>query len=318
VNAARLGQRTPDVLVLGAGGILGEAWLSSVLAGLSDVGPFDARECGQFIGTSAGSIVAAMLVAGADPRAQLGRLPEPPTVPEPDAGAPSLGARALGAGASIGGPAAGSLASILLRASAGGGSIVRRAALSRVPVGSRSLAELGRTVAQAGARWDGRLRIAVVELETGRRILLDGSERPAIPVSKAVEASCAIPGVFRPVEVEGRRYVDGGAWSPTNLDTARVSKGTSVLCLNPTGSLRPGRSAFLGAFGPVSRSVAAIEAAALRQRGAEVDVISPDPDSAAAMGANLMRSGPRERTIAAGFAQGRRLARSRGLDHSSS
>ena len=298
--------RAPDVLVLGAGGILGEAWLTSVLAGLAEAGHFDARESGQLIGTSAGSIVAAMLAAGADPRAQLGRLPEQPAGPGVADEAPSRGFGALAAGASLGSAVVAPLAPILLRASAAG-RILRRTALSRVPDGRRSLSDLGRTVTEAGARWDGRLRIAVVDLETGGRILLDGSERPPIPVSKAVEASCAIPGVFRPVAVAGRRYVDGGAWSPTNLDAARVDRGARVLCLNPTGSLRPDRSAVFGAFGPVSRSVAAIEAAGLRRRGAEVEVISPDRDSAAAMGVNLMSSGPRPRVIAAGFEQGRRI-----------
>jgi NTE family protein len=298
--------RPPDVLVLGAGGILGEAWLTAVLAGLADAGGFDARESGQLIGTSAGSIVAAMLAAGADPRAELGRLPEQPPVAEDQAPAGRRGAGALAAAASVGSAAVAPLAPLLLRASSAG-RVLRRAALNRVPAGRLSLSDLGHRIADAGARWDGRLRIAVVEVESGRRILLDGSERPAIPVPTAVQASCAIPGVFRPVDVAGRRYVDGGAWSPTNLDAATVERGTTVLCLNPTGSLRPDRSVVFGALGPVSRSAAAIEAAGLRRQGAEVDVVAPDHASAAAMGTNLMRSGPRQRVLAAGFAQGRRL-----------
>ncbi|HVE67887.1 MAG TPA: hypothetical protein VNB64_04830, partial [Solirubrobacteraceae bacterium] len=71
-----------DVLVLGAGGILGEAWTSAVLAGLADAAGFDARDCEGFVGTSAGSIVAAALVAGVDPCERLGELPEPPPVGE--------------------------------------------------------------------------------------------------------------------------------------------------------------------------------------------------------------------------------------------
>ena len=299
--------RAPDVLVLGGGGILGEAWLTAVLAGIADAGAFDARDCGQLIGTSAGSIVAAMLVAGADPRAELGQLPEQPPVAE---GAPaSGGVDLLATGASIGSAVVAPLAPFLLRAGAAG-RLPRRAALSRVPPGRLDLGDLGQRIAAAGARWDGRLRIAVLELDSGRRVILDGSEEPAIPVSKAVQASCAIPGVFRPVVIGQRRYVDGGAWSPTNLDTAEVEKGASILCLNPTGSLRPTRGSVFGALGPLSRSAAAIEAAAVRRRGASVEVVSPDRDSAAAMGSNLMRYEPRERVHAAGFAQGRRLGRS--------
>ena len=53
----------PDVLVLGGGGVLGEAWMMGVLAGIEDATGFDLRECEYFVGTSAGSIVSAHLVA---------------------------------------------------------------------------------------------------------------------------------------------------------------------------------------------------------------------------------------------------------------
>ena len=54
----------PDVLVLGGGGVLGEAWMMGVLAGIEDGTGFDLRDCDYYVGTSAGSIVAAHLVAG--------------------------------------------------------------------------------------------------------------------------------------------------------------------------------------------------------------------------------------------------------------
>ena len=136
---------------------------------------------------------------------------------------------------------------------------------------------------------------------------------PRASVAEAVEASCAIPGVFRPVAIGGRDYVDGGVWSPTNIDAAGAVRGDHVLCLNPTGSLRPGIRDMVGAIGPVSRTAAAAEALAVRRHGASVTVVSPDRGSAAAMGTNLMRPGPRNEVIAAGVAQGRRLARERAL-----
>jgi NTE family protein len=126
-------------------------------------------------------------------------------------------------------------------------------------------------------------------------------------VGDAVQASCAIPGVFRPVVLDGRSYVDGGVWSPTNLDRAPAGRGTRILCLNPTGSLRPSAGAPFGAVGPVSRALAGIEALTLQRRGAHVTTISPDAATLAAMGPNLMDAGPRARVIAAGLAQGRTL-----------
>jgi NTE family protein len=276
---------------------------------LAEEDGFAAGECDEYIGTSAGSIVAAMLCAGLDPRSRLGELPEQPPLAESDPPASgSSAAQVLSAAAGLGAFAAGSLASLGLRFTEPGGRLLRRAMLGRVPRGRRSLAELGDEVRRSGVDWDGRLRISVVELETGRRVMLDGSSDPGLSVSDAVQASCAIPGVFTPVVVDGRSYVDGGAWSPTNLDVAKVKAGSRVLCLNPTGSLRASRNMPFGAFGPLSRSAAAIEASALRRRGAEVTVIAPDPGSATAMGANLMSARRREQVIAAGLAQGRRLA----------
>jgi NTE family protein len=299
----------PDVLVLGGGGILGEAWMTAVLAGLSDAAGLDVRDCDAFVGTSAGSIVAAMLVAGVDPRARLGQLPEQPSVPS--AAAPAGGGLpgravqlALGAGRTVAAP----VAVLGLRSTEMAGALMRRAALSRVPDGRGSLAGLGLEVERAGVRWDGRLLVAAVEAASGRRVMFGAPEAPDAPVAKAVEASCAIPGVFRPVVIGGRGYVDGGVWSPTNMDRAPASRGTRVLCLNPTGSMSSSAAMPFGALGVLSRSLAAIEALALERRGARVTTVAPDEASLAAIGPNLMDRRPRSRVIAAGLAQGRALA----------
>jgi NTE family protein len=299
--------KTPDMLVLGAGGILGEAWTSSLLAGLSEADGFDARDCDAFVGTSAGSIVAAMLCAGVEPRSRLKDLPEQPPVGENEPVDDTPLSRVIRGAASLGGALTGPLASVVLHTTVPGGRLLRREGLRRVRRGRRSLDQLGSQIDESGVDWDGRLRIAVVELETGRRVMLDGSQ-PGWSVADAVQASCAIPGVFRPIERNGRSYVDGGAWSVSNLDTAPVEKGTDVLCLNPTASLSSGRSGPMSMLGRISRSVAAIEAASARRRGATVRVISPDRNAAALMGPNLMRQGPHDDVLAAGLAQGRRLA----------
>jgi NTE family protein len=174
-----------------------------------------------------------------------------------------------------------------------------------VPAGRRSLDGLGAELDRIGARWDGRLLVVAVDVQSGRRVVFGAPGAPRPPVGRAVAASCAIPGVFRPVTIDGRPHVDGGAWSPTNMDVAPVSGGTGVLCLNPTGSMRNGLGA---AYGALSRSIAAVEALALEDRGAQVTTVSPDRDSLAAIGPNLMDAGPRASVIAAGVAQGRALA----------
>ncbi len=306
---ANMETAAPDVLALGGGGVLGEAWLSAVLAGIAQGGGFDARESKQLIGTSAGSIVAASLVAGIDPAERLSlsgaRFPtDGHADPEP---AQEAGG-ALAAALELGGAAVAPLASLALHSTAPGGAILRRAMLRRVPVGEQSMAELGHIIDAAAPVFDGRLLIAAVELGSGRRVIFGSPGAPSCTVSQAVIASCAIPGVFSPMRIGNREYVDGGAWSPTNMDAVPVERGARVICLNPTGSLRPSRGALAGAFGPLSRAAASGEALALRHRGASVQTINPDAASARAMGINLMSRSRRAAVIAAGHAQGVRLA----------
>ena len=79
-----------------------------------------------------------------------------------------------------------------------------------------------------------------------------------------------MPWIFAPVEIGGREYVDGGVWSPTNLDAVPAGRGSRVLCLIPTAgaTLAPLRTA--------SSAAAGYESMALRARGAEVRTIVPD------------------------------------------
>jgi len=270
--------------------------MSALLTGLADAARFDPRDCEAFVGTSAGSIVAAALAGGVEPHARLGELPEQPPVPESESsdGDSYAAARALQMATAVGRVTAAPFAAVGLRAAEPGGALLRRAALSRVPAGRRSLGGLGERVDGRGAAWDGRLLVATVDLGSGRRVMFGAPDAPAATVGQAVEASCAIPGVFRPVEIGGRSYVDGGAWSGTNMDAAPVSRGL------------PLRSAF-GALAAISRSLAAVEVLALERRGARVKNVAPDAASAAAMGSNLMDPAPRAEVIAAGLAQGRAL-----------
>jgi NTE family protein len=299
--------KRPDVLVLGGGGILGEAWMTAVLVGLQDATDFDARECDGFVGTSAGSIVAAVLAAGVEPSSRLGKLPEQPAVEEDGQPARSRGVppRAMRMALQAGRGAAAPFAAVGLRTTAPGGALFRRTLLGVAPTGRRSLRGLGEHLERDGARWDGRLQVSAVDLGSGRRVMFGAPDAPEASVGEAVEASCAIPGVFRPVEIGGREYVDGGAWSPTNLDVAPVERGSRVLCLNPTGSLR---GTLAGALGIVSRSAATVEALALERRGVRVRVVAPDAASVEAFGGNLMDPRPRAQVVAAGLAQGRALA----------
>jgi NTE family protein len=293
----------PDALVLGVGGTLGEAWLRGLLNGLESASGLDFRECEYFVGSSAGSIVAATVAAGRRPRAgDRAARAWGEVAPDPDEEHGVLGRAARGAGR-LGVAAVRPFAPIALAGAAPAGRAVRAAALRATPDTTRSLGRLGRQLDSLGAQFDGRLRIAAVDKANGRRVMFGAPGAPKAEVSQAVLASCAVPWVFAPVRIGGRQYVDGGVWSPTNLDAAPVGRGSSILCLVPTaleGGIAPLRALSLAAV--------AAETLAVRSRGAEVRTIVPDARSAALMSRNLMDPGPSERVLDAAFAQGRALA----------
>jgi NTE family protein len=297
----------PDVLVLGAGGSLGEAWMTGVLGGLG----LDFTRCEYFVGTSAGAVVAATLAAGRPPRPVAGAPgDELALVGEAEATAPddAGGSRIAGALGTIGrgarrvGTAAATpFAPAVLAAAKPAGRLARAAVLRAAKRPERTLPRLHDHVEGLGARFDGRLRVSAVDRASGRRVMFGSPNAPAAAVVDAVLASCAVPWVFAPVEIDGREYVDGGVWSPTNLDAAPAGRGARVLCLMPTaGAARRYRAGTLAAAGA--------EALALRARGAEVQAVSPDAPTIEAFGSSLLDPRNRKAVAAAGFAQGRRLA----------
>lgn len=279
-----------------------------VLAGVEDATGFDLRDCEQFVGTSAGSIVAARLAAGRSPRRPnvTGTDVEPVPAPEPDgAGAAALElARRAGEWTFS---AYAPLAPLALAALGSGGRLLRAGVLLRIARPHRSLDQLREHVDEYGARFDGRLRVATVDRSRGQRVVFGRPGAPYASVGAAVAASCAVPWLFAPVTIAGREYVDGGVWSATNLDAARVGRDTHVLCLNPTAGIN-GTHTLVSVARRLARSVVSVEALALRQRGAIVQTVAPDLEAAAAMGGDFMDPEPRRRVLAAGYRQGLRLA----------
>jgi len=299
----------PNVLVLGVGGILGEAWMSGFLAGSAQATGVDYRQMDTFMGTSAGSIIAAQLVAGAEPQRPR-NWANARTESAPGNHPGSLRAATERAGR-LYLSAISPLAAAALSAATPAGALARAALLASMPRGTIPLDDLHARMTALRSRFDGRLRVVAVERASGRRVVFGAPGAPPAPVADAVVASCAIPGVLRPALIAGREYVDGGVWSPTNLDAAAVARGDRVLCLVPTAGLG-GLSGFpLRTLAAGWRVTTAMEAEAARRRGATVTVLTPDAGARAAMGTSLMDPRPRERVLAEGFRQGRENADSR-------
>jgi NTE family protein len=289
----------PDSLVLGAGGTLGEAWMRGLLSGVESTSDLDFRDCEYVLGTSAGSIVAATLTSGrpldAGDRAAREWARATRGAP-PRAG---IARGALRAGAVVASP----LAPLAFAGLEPAGRLARSAALAASPRPQRTLRRLGDHLDSLHARFDGRLRIAAVDRRGGARVIFGAPGAPDATVTDAVLASCAVPWLFAPVTIDGREYVDGGVWSPVNLDAAPGGRGARVLCLAPTAGAGPLRA--------VTRAALLAEEMALRARGMRLHTITPDDASAAAIGPNLMNGGRVEEVLDAAFAQGRGLAPAR-------
>jgi NTE family protein len=118
-------------------------------------------------------------------------------------------------------------------------------------------------------------------------------------IHRAIASSCSVPGLFPPVTINGRRYLDGGVRSCTNADLA--AGFDNILIVAPIG-VRP------DGIDPLAKGMATAEVEALRAAGASVELAFPDEGSQEAMGANRMDSSRRGLCVDAGREQGRSLA----------
>ena len=176
----------------------------------------DFTRCEYLVGTSAGSIVAAVLAAGRRPEAGDRAAREWDSQAAGARSDRNLGAslRSLGGelARTAGRPGATAAAPLTPFALAGlepAGRAVRAAALASAPAGPPARRRR-RPHRLLHAEFDGRLRIAAVERRTGRRVIFGAPGAPAATVRDAVLASCAVPWLFAPVTIGDREYVDGG------------------------------------------------------------------------------------------------------------
>jgi NTE family protein len=289
----------PDTLVLGAGGTLGEAWMRGLVSGLSAASRLDFRDCEYVLGTSAGSIVAATLVSGSELEAG-DRAAREWAAAAGDEGSSSWAAAARAA-LRAGTVAASPLAPLAFAGLTPAGRLARSAVLAATPRPRGRLDGLAKFLDRLGAQFNGRLRVAAVDRRSGARVLFGAPGAPTSSVRDAVLASCAVPWLFAPVRIAGRDYVDGGVWSPVNLDAAPGGRGAHVLCLAPLAGGGPLRA--------VTAAALVAEEMALVARGMRLRVVVPDAGSVSAIGGRFMDGARVEAVLDAGFAQGLRLGR---------
>jgi NTE family protein len=262
--------------VLAGGGATGIAWEAGIIIGLRDCG-IDVRDADTMIGTSAGSMVAAHLRVGTDEGNAFARIQQ---------GAPLASYGRLGP----------SDASRYLRAQLAldprqGRSLVTRAALeARTSSEEEWLEAIG--LGLVGKPWpEGRLFITAVEAVTGTSVVFDNDS--AVPLDRAVAASCAVPGVFPAVDIGGRRYVDGGMRSIANIDLARGHRRVLALAPYPVG--------------PKLREHPYVQLRSLRPR-AKTFLVVPDAKDLWAMGTNPLDMSRGAGTFDTARTHGQRIA----------
>jgi NTE family protein len=240
-------RRSRTALVLGGGGFTGGVYEIGALRALDllavnrTVNQFDV-----YVGTSAGSFVAALTANGVTPEEMMRVVNQQVPTPFKDVDRSTLmRPNAL--------EIAQSMALMPLR----------MLGLARTMLGqirSTSVIDLAVGIAEAlpSGLYDGRgiqeylesvlgdpdrvndfrllehdLFLTATDLDTCERIVMGGPEWDDVPISRAVAASTALPMVYKPVEIKGRHLVDGGLRSTTNVDIAVEAGAKFVIVVNP-------------------------------------------------------------------------------------
>lgn len=270
-------------LVLAGGGLAGIAWETGILCGIADESPAAASallDSDVLLGTSAGSTVAAQLSSGA-------------SLDELFARQTSETSREIDSGVDIA-----DIADLFVTAMLTPGATTEQKLqrIGEIAVSTDTVADSVRRDVIANRLpshdWPDRvLRVTAIDVATGKLVVMDADS--GVALVDAVAASCAVPGVWPTVTIDGRRYMDGGVGSIVN--TAAAADCTTMVVLVPSGQNSP------SPFGDGAvREIAALGDAAL--------AVFADDEALAAFGRNPLDPACRIPSAHAGRAQGRREA----------
>jgi len=123
------------------------------------------------------------------------------------------------------------------------------------------------------------------------------NQEAGIGLARAVASSCSVPGIFPPITIRGRRYIDGGMRSATNADVAKGHDAVLVIAV----TVRITDPILAERFSKPLEN----ELKILRESGTRVELIKPDATSLDAFGMNLMDRSHRPAAAKAGLSQGR-------------
>ena len=283
---------------------MGAAWMVGALRAIEAETGWDPVDADHFLGTSAGALLSALLAAGIGPgeiaeqaRAEnevmggAGSLRPHWSFPRPVLASPALALRSMREPWRYG--PAGIIAWL------------PRGVMSTRPLQDFIRARLRRR-RPARPPW-----LVAVDYDSGERVAFGMPGAPRASVPAAVAASCAVPGLYFPVTIGGRRYIDGGLYSPSNLDLLLGTGIEVVVCLNPMSSRFKG--GFFEPTGPLAELVRgspsarlAEETEALREAGMEVLTLQPRAEDVRVMGYNYMSPFAADKVASVAFESTRR------------
>ena len=296
-------------LVIGAGAAVGGAWALGALCALADTEAFDAS-VDLVVGTSAGSVLAALIshrvapevmvqtltggASGPLPREGDARPDQPDDVHLVLADIP----RAV--------PIPGNLRLAARTLARPDRRSVWTAAAALAPRGRGDLAPVGDLIHEfcGDPGWSGRPRtwMVAMDYDSGRRVVFGAPGEPVASMADAVMASCSVPGYFPPRLIGDRRYVDGGAVSVTNADVLASEGLDEVVVLAPMAIHDP--SPRRAAAGRLDRRVRRylsqrlqVEVAQLLAMGMNVRVFAPTEEDLDVMGTNSFDASRRRRVF---------------------
>ncbi|MDP9183903.1 MAG: patatin-like phospholipase family protein, partial [Actinomycetota bacterium] len=261
---------------------------------------FDPRTAEVLIGTSAGSVLVAALASGITVDEllahQRGELRDERIAFDPDRDSG-------GSMPPLPRPMIGSARGVLHTALHPRSKTPMGALAAVLPRGRGSIEAIGRLVdgvlpeggwAPHPATW-----VVAAEYDTGRRVAFGRPGAPECDLRDAVMASCAIPGWYAPVTVQGVRYVDGGVCSPTSVDLLTNLDLDGVVVLSPMTSMTYDEPPTVAGrlerrFRRIMTKRSLAEVKRVAARGAKVHFLGPTAEDLVAIGANLMD--PRRRT----------------------
>ena len=282
-------------LVLGGGGPVGVAWEIGLTAGLEQEG-VRLVDADLIIGTSAGSVVGAMLALGR-PTAEL--------LATQHAIADEAAPRGTTDGAFDLAPLMQQFIKLYtsdappqhLRAEIGRFALDAKVAMTE----EEWLATFRTSELIASGEWPAKpYMCTAVDAESGE--FVTWTKDSGVPLARAIASSCCVPGIFPPITIDGRRYIDGGMKSATNADLA-AGYGR-VVVVNVTGGMERRAQAF-PALVERARKRMDDELGAITSAGGQVEMVLPDDESIAAMGSNLMDFKRRGEIADAGLRQGK-------------